>query len=336
MKVLITGATGFVGSHVAAATQAAGHDVRLLIRDPAKAIRVLDMVGVVSDDIVVGDVTDSASVNAAIEGCDAVVHTAAMVALHRSQAAEAHATNTGAAALVLGAAARAGLDPIVHVSSLSVFQYRDGISLDSPLRIGASGYSASKVDSEWMARGMQAAGVPVVTVYPSGIIGPQAPSLSVVHTAAQTWIRAMPMISSGINLIDVRDLAALIVAALEPGKGPRRLMAGGVFTPWAELVSLIEARRGRKIPRYPAPGSVMRGLGRFIDLTHMPLPIDFELTHETMVEASKAVPCDSDATHAELGIELRPIEETLVDTYRWLVEVGALRPEEIGDMLPAG
>ena len=333
MKVLITGATGFVGSHAAAALQAAGHDVRLLIRDAAKAARVLAMVGVVTDDLVIGDVTDADSVNAAIDGCDAAVHTAAMVALHRSQAAEAHATNTGATALVLGAAARAGLDPIIHVSSVSVFQQHRGVvGLKSPLRIGASGYSASKVDSEWMARGMQAAGVPVVTVYPSGVIGPQAPSLSVVHTAAQTWIRAMPMIPSGINLIDVRDLAALIVAAVVPGQGPRRLMAGGVFTPWAELVSLIEARRGRTITRYPAPGSVMRGLGRLMDLTHLPLPIDFELTHETMVEASRAVPCVSDATHAELGIELRPIDETLIDTYRWLVEVGALKPDEIGNM----
>lgn len=333
MKVLVTGATGFVGSHAAAALQAAGHEVRLLIRDAAKAARVLDAVGVVDAELVVGDVTDATSVDAAIDGCDAVVHTAAVVALHRSQAAEAHRTNTRATELVLGSAARQGCDPVVHVSSVSVLDGRGrAVSLDSPLRAGSSGYSASKVDSEWMARGMQAAGLPVVIVYPSGVIGPDAPSLSVVHTAAHTWIRAMPMISSGVNLIDVRDLAAMITAVVEPGRGPRRVMAGGRFTPWADLVDEIERLRGRKIFRYPAPGSVMRGLGRIVDLTHLPLPIDFELTHETMTEASRAVPCDSAVSQAELGVTPRPLEETLVDTYRWIADVGGLTADEIGDM----
>ncbi|MEI2655138.1 MAG: NAD-dependent epimerase/dehydratase family protein [Microthrixaceae bacterium] len=257
MKVLITGATGYAGSHAAAAMQRAGHDVRLLVRDPAKAERVFTMVGIADPEIVTGDITDRVAIEAAVDGCDAVVHAAAMVALHRSEAAEAHTTNTRAAEIVLGAAARAGCDPIVHISSVSVLEQHHGrVDLDSPIRVGTSGgYSASKVDCEWMARGMQAAGVPVVTVYPSGIIGPDAPALSVLHTAAQTWIRAMPMISSGINLIDVRDLAQMITATIEPGHGPRRIMAGGTFTLWRDLVDEIERLRGKKIFRYPAARS---------------------------------------------------------------------------------
>jgi len=335
MKVLVTGATGFVGSHAAAALLAAGHEVRPLVRDVDKAARVLTMVGVDPASAVVGDVVDAASVENAIDGCDAVVHTAAVVALHRSQAKAAHETNTTATELVLGAAARAGCDPVVHVSSVSVLEQHGGtVSLESPLRTGALGYSASKVDSEWMARGMQAAGLPVVPIYPSGVIGPDAPSLSVLHTAAVTWIRAMPMIPSGVNLIDVRDLAAMIAAAVEPGRGPRRIMAGGRFTPWADLVDEIERLRGRKIFRYPAPGAVMRGMGRLLDLTKLSLPIDFELTHETMTEASRAVPCDSAASERELGVTMRPLEETLVDTYRWIVQAGGLDRDEIGAMAP--
>lgn len=336
MRVLVTGATGYVGSHAAAALRAAGHDVRLVVRDRTKAARVLTTVGLTPGDGVeqmVGDVTNVASVETAVDGCDAVVHTAAMVALHRSQARDAHLTNTRATELVLGTACAAGCDPVVHVSSVSVLERTPpAITLDSPLRAGSAGYSASKVDSEWMARGMQAAGMPVVTVYPSGVIGPDAPAPSVVHTAAVTWIRAMPMISSGINLVDVRDLAAMITAAVEPGHGPRRLMAGGRYTPWPDLVDEIERLRGRPIRRYPAPGPLMRGLGRVVDLTHLPLPIDFELTHETMSEASMAVPCDSSSSEAALGVTPRPVSDTLVDTYRWLVEVGALRPDEIGAM----
>lgn len=336
MRVLVTGATGYVGSHAAAAIRAAGHDVRLVVRDRAKAARVLAMVGLhVGEGVeqMTGDVTNVASVEAAVDGCDAVVHTAAVVAMHRSQAREAHLTNTRATELVLGAACAAGCDPVIHISSVSVLERTPpAVTLDSPLRAGAAGYSASKVDSEWMARGMQAAGLPVVTMYPSGVIGPDAPAPSVVHTAAVTWIRAMPMISSGVNLIDVRDLASMIAAAVEPGRGPRRLMAAGRYTPWADLVDQIERLRAKPIRRYPAPGAVMRGIGRIVDLTHLPLPIDFELTHETMSEASQAVPCDSSTSEAALGITPRPLTETLVDTYRWLVDVGALRPEEIGAM----
>jgi len=333
MKVLVTGATGFVGSHTAAALQRAGHDVRLLIRDRAKADRVLHMVGVTDADTIIGDVTDATSVTRAVDGCDAVVHTAAIVALHRAQARAAHETNTMATATVLGTAAKAGCDPIVHVSSVSVLDNTGPVvTLESALRIGSSGYSASKVDSEWLARGMQAAGLPVVTIYPSGVIGPDAPSLTVLHTAAQTWIRAMPMISSGVNLIDVRDLALMITATIEAGRGPRRIMAGGTYTPWADLVDEIERMRGRRIRRYPAPGAVMRGLGRIMDITKLPLPIDFELTHETMTEASKAVPCDSAESERELGVAPRPIAETLRDTYRWIESVGGLSRDEIGDM----
>ena len=76
----------------------------------------------------------------------------------------------------------------------------------------------------------------------------------------------------------------------------------------------------------------MRGLGRVMDVTKLPLPIDFELTHETMTEASKAVLCDSSESERALGITPRPVTDTLVDTYRWIESVGGLTRDEIGAM----
>ena len=330
MKVLVTGATGFVGSHAVRAIDAAGHDLRLLVRDPAKARALL---GEAADrcDLVVGDVTDPATVSAAIDGCDAVVHAAAMVALHRRQAAEAHRTNTVAAANVLGAAARAGCDPIVHVSSVSVLQSTPPLTtLDAPLRQSANGYSASKVDCEWMCRGMQAAGVPVATIYPSAVTGPDSPSVTAVHTMAISSTRSMPMTSSGFNLIDVRDLAAMVAAMLEPGHGPRRIMAGGHYLPWAQFLDVCDEVRGRHVRRYPAPGAALRGVGRLVDLTHLRLPVDFELSHETMVEATQACPYDSTANEPELGVMLRPVADTMRDTYRWLHQAGHITAHDAG------
>ncbi|MEZ5321692.1 MAG: NAD-dependent epimerase/dehydratase family protein [Microthrixaceae bacterium] len=335
MHILVTGATGFVGSHAAAELARQGHTVRALVRDATRAERVLGAVGLPADavDVVVGDVTRNDDVAKALDGCAAVVHAAAVVSLHRRDADEAQRVNTAATEAVLGAGAESGCEAIVAVSSVSVFErITPALHLDGPLRAAAGGYSASKVACERFARGMQAAGAPVRIVYPSGVIGPDAPSPSVVHTAAVTWIRAMPMISSGVNLVDVRDLAAVLAAAATRDGVPNRLMAGGHYTEWADLVDRIEAMRGRHIRRYRAPGPAMRGLGRVLDLTGIRLPIDFELTHETMTEASRAVPVDSSATEASLGITPRPIEETLADTYRWLVAVGALAPGEIGAM----
>lgn len=334
MKVLVTGSTGFVGSHASRAALAAGHDLRLLVRDAARARAFLsDLVEDAADrcDFVERDVTDRAAVDAAIDGCDAVVHAAAMVALHRSQAAEAHRVNTTATANVLGAAVAAGCDPIIHVSSVSVLETTPPVTtVDAPLRQGGGGYSRSKVDSEWMCRGLQAAGHPIVTIYPSGVAGPDAPAVTPVHSVFVSCARSMPEMASGISLIDVRDLAAMITACLVPDRGPQRVLAAGRFHPWKRLLDDIDRLRGEKMFRYKVPGSALRGVGRFVDLTKISIPVDFELNHEAMVEATRACPYDSSAGEAYTGVTPRPMDETIIDTYRWLAEFGALRRDEIG------
>lgn len=334
MKVLVTGATGFVGSHAARSILAAGHSVRLLVRDEARARSFLsDIAGREDVEFIVGDVCDADGVSTALDDCESVVHAAAMVALHRAQAAEAHRVNTTAAATVLGQAARRGLDPIVHISSVSVLQPTPPVTgVDAPLRQGAGGYSASKVDCEWMCRGMQAAGVPVVIVYPSGVVGPNAPAVTPTHSALVSSVKSMPATSSGLNAIDVRDLGDMIAAALVPGRGPQRVMAGGRFYEWGPFLDTVDRLRGKKVFRYPAPGAALRAVGKFVDVTRLSLPVDFELSHETMVEATLACPYDSAASEEFTGITPRPLEETLTDTYRWLHEFGALTRAEIGNI----
>src|SRR5438445_10922970 len=107
MRVLVTGGTGFVGSHTAAALSARGHEVRLLVRSPAKVGSVFDALGVAAPEVVAGDVTDAASVRAAIDGCDAVVHAAALVSLRRGDEERLATVNVGGTETVLDTA----LDP---------------------------------------------------------------------------------------------------------------------------------------------------------------------------------------------------------------------------------
>src|SRR5215212_8617707 len=104
MRVLITGGTGFVGSHTVAAVSRAGHDVKLLVRRPERVRATLAPVGVDQVDTVTGDVLDAPSVQAAVEGCDALINAAAIFSLDPGEAEKMLATNTRATEIVLEAA----------------------------------------------------------------------------------------------------------------------------------------------------------------------------------------------------------------------------------------
>jgi dihydroflavonol-4-reductase len=117
MRVLVTGGTGFVGSHSVAALVRSGHEVRLLVRSPQRIAPALEPVGVHEVDSADGDVTDPVSVERAMEGCQAVLHAASVYSFRRRDAKLMEETNARGTDLVLATAQRLGLDPIVYVSS---------------------------------------------------------------------------------------------------------------------------------------------------------------------------------------------------------------------------
>src|SRR5215469_8637636 len=101
MRVLITGGTGFVGSHTVAAVVRAGHDVRLLVRRPERVDAALAPHGIREADTVTGDVLDAVSVRAAVKGCDAIIHAAALYSMDPREAEKTLATNARATEIVL-------------------------------------------------------------------------------------------------------------------------------------------------------------------------------------------------------------------------------------------
>ena len=177
MKVLVTGGTGFVGSHSVAALLSQGHQVRLLVRSPDQVARSLSPLGAADVESVLGDVTAPQSVKEAMTGCDAVLHAAAVYSIDPRAASRIRETNVRAAENVLGTAVRRGLDPVVHVSSYVALLPPQGAVLtpDSPVKRPRGTYSRSKAESERIARGYQEQGGPVVIVYPGGVIGPRRP-----------------------------------------------------------------------------------------------------------------------------------------------------------------
>lgn len=336
MLVFITGGTGFIGSHIARKLIADGHRIRLLVRDPDKYKSVLgELDRTAIDQVIVGDATDAATVAKAITGCDAVVHAAAMVSLERRHARKMYRTNTDAATTVLTAAVERRLDPIINLSSASVFELKgSSITAASPIRMADSWYSRSKVEIERFVRGMQAAGAPVVSLYPSGVFGPEAPELTALHQAAMTWVTNFPVLPSGFNMVDVDDVSTAVSRCLVRGRGPRSYLLGGHFLTWKELGNTLEEMTGRPLRRLAVPGPVIRGLGRLADATRVRLPTEYPLTAEAMNEATRGIPIDSSSAIKELPVSFTDRWTTLRRGYEWLVAAGHLDAEVVGNLAP--
>ena len=336
MRALVTGATGFVGFHTAAALRAAGHEVRALVRSPEKAARVLGPLGLGKEDLAVGDMTDEAAVREAVRGCDAVIHAAAAVSVTRPGAAGAFDANAEGARRVLGSAAEAGVSRILFVSSLqAVYDPRRGPPPpELPPVAVRTRYGRSKAASERFARELQERGAPLSVVYPSGVIGPDDPGLSESVRAYRGFLRGM-ILAGGTQFVDARDLARLNRLLLERG-GRARVVAAGHFFPWSELADRIERVTGARIRRIRAPGAVLRALGSAGDLLARLTGRSGALTREAMEVATRWEAIPDSPEVAELGVRWRDPDETLADLYRGLVRAGRLPASAVPRLAEAG
>ncbi len=335
MRVLVTGGTGFVGAWTAKAVADAGHHVRFLVRDPARLATSAAALGVDTSDHVTGDITDGASVRAALDGCDAVVHAAAVVATDPRQADEMLTTNVAGARNVLGAAVDAGLDPIVHVSSMTALFHAglDTMHADLDVTGGRDGYGRSKAAVDRYARDLQRGGAPVVITYPGMVLGPGAGvQFGEVADGVETIVkgRLVPGIDAGWTVIDVRDLAAIHAALITPDAGPRRFMAGGTYADAGEIRSLLDAASGNRIWQLPVPGVVLRALGSGIDLATKFTPLTPVMTRAAMDYYTQMPHSDDRPVHDELGVEYRPLIETFTDCLSDLASQGRISRRAAG------
>ncbi|MGV0791852.1 NAD-dependent epimerase/dehydratase family protein [Mycolicibacterium sp. XJ1819] len=334
MKVLVTGGTGFTGSHTVRALAAAGHDVRLLVRDPAKARRVFDADGFVPE-VVVGDMTDPDRVDDALTGCDGVVHTAALVDLRRSTARLVEEANARGVELVIGGAVQRGLSSIVHVSSLGVFFTPGGppLSPDLPVATANTAYARSKVHGEVYARRLQQDGAPIRISYPAGIIGPDDPGMSAASKGIPSWVNDVALItSSGLQTVDVRDLAALHVKLLELAPGQHRYAATTEMLSWPEVYTLIEHLTGSRLRRVRVPGRLVRAAGSMCDAAKRIHDFDFPLTRDTAEFTTRWPGAETERTTRELGVAFRSVVDTFRDTLIWLHRAGHLTAAQVGKL----
>jgi dihydroflavonol-4-reductase len=335
MRVMVTGGTGFAGSHTVRRFLEAGHSVRLLVRDAGKVRRVFDPfdIGFPNEDVIVGDITDEASVKRATQGCDAVFHGAALVDMKRSMARRILETNRRGVELVVGGAVARGLPSIVYVSSISVF-FTPGcgpLHHEMPIATGTTAYAQSKAQGEHEVRRMQADGAPIRVSYPTGIIGPDDPGLSDANQAIYSFFRQTGVnTSSGFQIVDVRDLANLHAVLLERPEGACRYAAAGPMLSWPDTYKILDEVTETRIRRFPIPGPLFRALGSVGDMVKWFYDFSFPLTRDAMEFATQWPGCSGEQATRELGVSFRTARESYRDTLRWMYDVGHLNARHVG------
>jgi len=332
MRILVTGGTGFIGYHTARQLMNAGHRVRLLVRNESKARALY---GDDMPQLAVCDIADEAGVQKALKGCDGVIHTAAMVSIDRKDAELVYNTNTQGTRNVIGQAVDMGVSKILHLSSVTAIFDEKAVLLDenSPPGTAKNAYGRSKVDCEKYVRSLQEEGAPVYISYPASVIGPDDPGMTEPHAGLIGNLYASFAMPGGNQWVDVRDVAAAHVAIMERDLPPGRYCLGGHFLGWRALGKVLSRITGRRLPLVPVLGVTMRTLGKIVDAIQPVLGADTPFTYEAMLYATRWVNLDNSKAEQELGIEFRPVEDSIRDALLSLLERGELKESLAGDLL---
>ncbi|BDG10499.1 NAD-dependent epimerase/dehydratase family protein [Anaeromyxobacter paludicola] len=328
MRVLVTGASGFIGSWVARELAERGCEVRALVRPTSR----LDNLRGLAVERAEGDVLDAASVARALRGCEGVVHTAGVVAWSPGKAGRMHAVNGRGVEVVLGAALEAGVERAVLTSSVSVTggapepRVADEATPSNAAQLGID-YFTSKLHGEEAARVLASRGLPVRIVRPAVVLGPGDLYRSSAGLVLGLARRRYPVyVEGGSSFCDVRDVARGHVDALLRGRPGEVYVLGGHNLATSDLMARVSQLAGvAPPPRIPYAAALAAATGaEWLAAVRGKEP---RLTAQ-LVRASHLYTWVSSAkAQAELGYAIRPFEDSLRDTLRWFIAQGQLRPE---------
>jgi len=329
MRVLVTGATGFIGGAITRELLARGHAVRALVRAGSRTdnLDALDAV-----ERVVGDVLDRASIVRALAGCDAVVHTAGVVHFRPDDQARLFAVNARSVEIVLGAALEARVGRAVLTSSTAVLggsatpRVMNEASPSNAEALGIA-YFMSKARGERAALDAFRRGLPVVVVRPAFVLGPGDVYRSSAGLVLAIARRQYPVyVAGGVSFCDVRDVARGHVEALLRGRPGEAYILGGHNLEIDELMRTVAQLAGIPEPRRVpyALAYVLAAASEAIDAARGKVP---HLTRQLLASSHLYTYVSSAKAADEIGYATRPFEASVRDTLRWFIEHGELAPK---------
>jgi dihydroflavonol-4-reductase len=265
MKVFVTGGTGFIGGEVVRQLRDRGEEVVCLVRSPEKGQKLANL----GCRLVSGDLSDETAIRGGIEGCDAVVHAAAMyeVGIPVKQHPAMWEANVAGTERVMNAALEAKVPKIVYVSTVGAFgnTHRKVVdeSYEHPGKEFTSYYEETKLEAHRVVKRMIAEhGLPAIIVQPGGVYGPGDTS-QVADLLEQFLAGKLPLLpfpDLGICLTHVVDIAAGVLLALDKGKLGETYVLSGPVTTMREAVDVVAALSGRKAPKRALPVPLMRAM----------------------------------------------------------------------------
>jgi nucleoside-diphosphate-sugar epimerase len=326
VRALVTGATGFTGGHLARSLLSRGHDVRVLVRDAARA----GSLGAAGAEVIVGDVTDRRAVDAAMAGADVAYHLAAVYRQAGIRLETYRSVNATAAAGVVEAAVQARVKRVVHCSTVGVHGHveRPPADEDAPLHPGDV-YQETKLEGERLARDAGTRlGVEVVIARPSGIYGPGDRRLLKLFRGIAR--RRFPLLGSGqiyYHLTYIDDLVeGLRLCGEHPAAAHRTyILAGGEVTTLNDLVAMIAEAAGVPPPRVHLPVWPFWVAGALCEAVCVPLGVEPPLYRRRVDFYTKSRAFDIARARRELGYVPRvTLREGIGRTLQWYREHGWL------------
>lgn len=327
-KILVTGASGFVGSAVARKLVDAGFSVRALVRStsPRAHLAGLDL------DFFEGDLRDRKSVERAMAGMRYTFHVAADYRLWARDPSEIFATNVEGTRNLMEAAMGAGVERVVYTSSVATIALRDdGTAADetAPLREdqGIGAYKRSKIAAERLVEALVAErGLAAVIVNPSTPIGPRdvrpTPTGRIIIEAAKGRIPAF--VDTGLNLVHVDDVASGHLAALHYGKIGERYILGGQNVLFSQMLKDIAGMVGRRAAWVRLPWRALIPVAFAAEAVANVTGREPFVTVDGVCMAKYRMFFGSTKAERELSYRSRPYVEGIEDAVRWFREVGYL------------
>jgi len=326
MKVFLTGATGFIGGHVARKLRERGDDVRALVRSPEKAGALAEL----GCDLVEGSLATPAEIEAGLEGCDAGIHGAAIyeVGIPESRRPAMRDANVLGTERVLRAALEAGTPRVVYISTIAAFGDTHGEVVDEtyehPGAEFTTYYEQTKYEAHQIARRMiDDEGLPGVIVQPGGVYGPGDHS-ELGNLTKQTLAGKLPLIpfpDFGVVVVHVEDVADGVLLALDEGEIGEQYVLGADITTNRELIQTIAEVGGRKPPTRAMPTAVIKSIAPLGPLVG-PL-LGYPPNMRELISSTDGVTfwASSEKAKEKLGYSPRDLRTTITDTLR---EIGKL------------
>lgn len=325
--IVVTGASGHIGANLVRELLARGETVRTVQRDEEpESLQGLEL------ERVKADVRDFDAIRKSFEGADVVYHLAALISITGPMGGLVREINVEGAANVARAALEAKVRRMVHFCSVHAF---DQEPLDEPLdearpRVKQGGkapaYDQSKAAGETEVRKMIEKGLDAVIVHPAGVIGPWdfGPS-RMGQVFLDLYQRRLPaLVPGGFNWVDVRDVVAGAIAAMERGRTNESYLLGGHWKSVAELAVMAEAVTGAKPPSLRAPMWLARLGAPFLEGFAKLTKREPLYTAESLIALQANQNYEMTKAMQELGHRPRPTEQSVRDSYEWFAKHGRL------------